>query len=212
MHTLVLCQGTPPSRQLLESCLEEADYFIAADGGVHTAREYGRRPDVVIGDLDSFRPGGEEPFPVIYDGDQETNDLEKALAHALGEGARSGTVLGATGRRLDQTLKNLSVLKQFDGRYERLRLRDDHGDTFLLARHATLRVPEETLISLFPLSGRVTGVTTEGLAWSLLSETLENGVRDGSSNRAVAEEVVIRHESGDLLVFVAGEYLYQPGS
>ncbi|MDZ7772529.1 MAG: thiamine diphosphokinase [Balneolaceae bacterium] len=212
MHALVLCHGTPPSQQLLDSCLQEADYFVAADGGALTARTYDRQPDVVIGDLDSFGPGDDEPFPVIFDGDQETNDLQKALAHALGEGARQGTVLGATGRRLDQTLKNLSVLKRFDGRFERLRLRDNHGDTFLLARHATLRVPEETLISLFPLSGRVTGVTTEGLAWSLDDETLENGVRDGSSNRAVAEKVVIRHESGDLLAFVAGDYLYQPAS
>lgn len=210
MHALILCHGTPPSLSLLDGCLEEADYFIAADGGALTAREYDRRPDAVIGDLDSFKPEEDEPFPVIFDGDQETNDLEKALGHALKEGADSATVLGASGRRLDQTLKNLSVLKRFDGRFNRLTFRDDHGDTFLLVRHSILRLPKETLISLLPLTGQVTGITTEGLAWPLESETLETGVRDGSSNRTVAEEVVIRYDSGDLLVFIAGEYHYEP--
>lgn len=206
MKTLVICNGTPPSRELFQRNLEEADLLIAADGGAHIALRYGHAPDVVTGDLDSYRPEGEEPFEVVENHDQETNDLEKALALALDRGAAESVIMAATGERVDQTLKNLSVLKRFDSRFRRLLIRDDHGDTFLLPRRASLRLPEETLVSLFPLSGRVTGITTEGLRYGLEDEALENGVRDGSSNRAAAEEVTIRYESGDLIAFIASEY------
>lgn len=206
MKTLILCNGAPPSRRLFHRNLKEAEYFIAADGGGLIARRYQRHPDVVVGDMDSYEPREEDPFPVIENRDQQTNDLEKALELALREGGREAVILGATGLRLDQTLKNLSVLKRFDDRFGRLLIRDDHGDTFLLPRRAGLELPKGSLVSLFPLSGRVGGITTEGLRYGLEDEALENGVRDGSSNRAVSRTVRIQHETGDLLIFIASEY------
>ncbi len=206
MKTLVICNGTPPSRELFQRNLEETDLLIAADGGAHIALRYGHTPDVVTGDLDSYRPKGEESFEVVENRDQETNDLEKALALGLDRGAAESVIMAATGKRVDQTLKNLSVLKRFDSHFRRLLIRDDHGDTFLLPRRTRLRLPEGTLVSLFPLSGRVTGITTEGLRYGLEDEALENGVRDGSSNRAAGEEVTITYESGDLIAFIASEY------
>lgn len=206
MKILVICNGSPPSRELFQRNLEESDLLIAADGGAHIALRHGHTPDVVTGDLDSYRPEGEEPFEIVKNRDQETNDLEKALALALDRGASESVIMAATGKRVDQTLKNLSVLKRFDSRFRRLLLRDDHGDTLLLPRRSRLRLPRGTLVSLFPLSGRVTGITTEGLRYGLDDEALENGVRDGSSNRAADEEVIIRYESGDLIAFIASEY------
>lgn len=206
MTILILCNGAPPSRRLFHQNLKEAEYFIAADGGGLIARRYQREPDVVVGDMDSYEPREEDPFPVIEEQDQETNDLEKALALALREGGREAVILGATGHRLDQTLKNLSVLKRFDDRFRRLLIRDDHGDAFLLPRRAELELPKGSLVSLFPLSGRVSGITTEGLRYGLEDEVLENGVRDGSSNRALKRTVRIEHETGDLLAFIASEY------
>lgn len=203
MKVLILCNGEPPTRDRFIRTLARCDRLIAADGGANVARGYGRMPDVVVGDMDSFSPEGGEPFEVIVDRDQETNDLEKALAVALRKGATEAVILGATGRRVDQTLKNLSVLKQFDSRFDRLLLRDNHGDTWLLPPTVTLELPVGRLVSLFPLSGTVTDIVTKGLKYPLRSESLENGVRDGSSNRVSSERVTISHGSGDLLIFIA---------
>lgn len=200
--TLVLCDGIPPSRPLFEDCREWADFFLAADGGAHTAIEFKSLPDVVIGDLDSYRPTNAEPYKVIFDPGQETNDLEKALTLALRENSTHILVLGATGRRLDHTLKNLSVLKKFDRRFEELRLKDDFGDTFLLPKTFSAEIPPGTGISLFPLSGEVTGITTKGLKYPLNDESLENGVRDGSSNEVIDSHVEISHRRGDLIIFI----------
>ncbi len=59
-----------------------------------------------------------------------------------------------------------------------------------------------SIVSLFPLSGEVKGIKTEGLKFSLNGETLKNGVRDGTSNETVQPEFSIKIEEGDLMVFV----------
>jgi thiamine pyrophosphokinase len=200
---LILCNGHPPSEQLFREYCTNADYFIAADGGGNIALNLGASPDVVIGDLDSFDKNRDEEFEIIFKPDQETNDLEKALQLARKERATHVQVLGATGLRLDQTLKNLSVLKQFDAHFEELRFRDNFGETRLIEKDFSEEIPIGTTISLFPLSGKVTGISTSGLKYPLKKEALENGVRDGSSNEVTSNPVQITYKKGDLLLFVA---------
>lgn len=203
MKTLIMCNGLSPSRNLFESCMEWADYFIAADGGANTARSFGKAPDMTIGDLDSFEAEEQDTDEVVYDSDQETNDLEKALKVAVDEGSSKVRVLGATGMRLDHTLKNLSVLKQFDPEFEELMLKDDFGDTFLLPKEFEMELEKGRQVSLFPLSGLANGIRTKGLKYALNDDFLKNGVKDGSSNEVVSSPVRITYEEGDLIIFIA---------
>lgn len=202
MKTLILCNGKPPSLELFNECRRWADFFIAADGGGNIAREFQSIPDVVIGDMDSFTKHESDDFEMVFDPDQETNDLEKALKRAISEGSRDVVVLGATGKRLDQTLKNLSVLKQFNDKFDSLIFRDNHLDTFLLPDNFSKDMKIGTQVSLFPLSGEVSGIQTKGLRFPLNNEKLINGVRDGSSNEVVGSPVHITHKKGDLLMLV----------
>lgn len=200
---LILCNGEPPSEKLFYKYRAKTDYFIAADGGANTARHLGYRPDVVIGDLDSFEDHDGDNFEVIHKPDQESNDLEKALTMALQKGGSHIFILGATGLRLDHTLKNLSVLKQFNHQFEDLFLIDNFGKSQILPNSFTKELPIGTSVSLFPLSGKVTNITTRGLKYLLEDENLENGVRDGSSNTVVSTPITITHKKGDLLFFEA---------
>ncbi len=204
MNTLILCNGEPPPVSLFEECLEWSQIFIAADGGANAAFNLGHLPDIIIGDMDSYVPIENFSAEIIHDPDQYSNDLEKALHLAKKKGAEMVKVLGATGLRLDQTLKNLSVLKQFDSQFEELIFLDEQGITKLLPQKYKADFPEGTSISLFPLSGKVTGISTQGLKYELDNGFLENGVHDGSSNRIVSNPVSIQHKKGDLLLFIAG--------
>ena len=132
MHVLIAGNGQPPDRKLFHRVLDTADLLIAADGGALWCLEYGVEPHLVIGDLDSFPTSHYPGITVVHDPDQETNDLEKALKAAMERGARSVTLLGATGRRLDQSLKNISVMAQFAPHFETLLMRDDTGWMCLL--------------------------------------------------------------------------------
>ncbi|WP_069129990.1 thiamine diphosphokinase [Rhodohalobacter halophilus] len=202
MNVVILCDGTPPKPEQLKKELKNSSLFIAADGGAFTADRMGVHPDVIIGDLDSYQKTGQEPGEVIHDPDQETNDLEKALAYAYKMEANHVTVFGATGKRLDHTLKNLSVLKQFHNQFESIIFKDRYSDLFLLPIHFETELPMKTTVSLFPLSGKVDGISTRGLKYSLTDGVLENGVQDGSSNETIENKIEIVHKKGDLLIFI----------
>jgi len=44
------------------------------------------------------------------------------------------------------------------------------------------------------------------LKYSLSNEFMENGVRDGSSNEAVSEDITIEYKSGALLLIIPVEW------
>jgi thiamine pyrophosphokinase len=202
MHAVIVSNGFPPGKELLEQELKTADLVIGADGGGNTLIRHGMRPDVVIGDLDSFhRPEGAN-FEIIHDPDQETNDLEKALSLAFKKEADTCTVLGAFGKRMDHSLKNLSVLKQFHTNFKELFYKDESLTARLVSSNFMGELPIGSIVSLYPLSGKVTGITTRGLKYPLKGESLENGIRDGTSNENVEREFSITVETGDLIVFI----------
>jgi len=188
---------------LVEQLLPGQELFIAADGGGNVARQLGLTPDIVIGDLDSYKQEPGDDIQVIKDDDQETNDLEKVLKYLVEQDCGEVVILGATGYRLDHTLKNLSVLKQFNARFDHIEIREKGGRTFLLPKECELEVAPNTPVSLFPLSGRVEGITTKGLEYPLKDDYLENGIRDGSSNIATENAVSITYKKGDLLIYIA---------
>lgn len=202
MKAIIICDGEPPSKTRIEAEYKQASLLIAADGGAHAAAKLGFRPDVIVGDLDSYTPTGNESALVIPDPDQETNDLEKALNYAKKESVSSVIVFGATGKRIDHTLKNLSVLLQFHNQFESICFVDRYSTIRLIQSPFKENFPLRTSVSLFPLSGRVDGITTNGLKYSLTNGTLQNGVQDGSSNETIKKTVEIHYKKGDLLLIV----------
>jgi len=199
MRILILANGESPPRLLLEKLLSRCDYYIATDGAGNTTSMLGIPADLIIGDLDSYRTEAAYQGRMIHDPDQETNDLEKALHHAASMNATRVDVLGASGGRLDHTLKNLSVLQQMNNRFDRLAFFDQTLYSRILPQDFSISLPPDHLVSLFPLSGKVTGITTSGLTFPLHDEDLENGRRDGSSNKTQDGDIRIQHTSGTLL-------------
>lgn len=202
MRALIVCGGTPPSKKLLRNEIEQANLIIGADSGAHTIIGHGFTPDIVIGDLDSFHYANHEGMNVLHDPDQETNDLEKALAYALTKGATDCVVLGTLGKRIDHTVKNLSVLKKFNKKFSTIVYRDDYGDTGLITSPYSVKLPVGTVVSFMPLSGKATNITTKGVLYPLFGESLEIGGRDGTSNTTTEEIMSVTFDDGDLAVFI----------
>jgi thiamine pyrophosphokinase len=92
------------------------DRVIAADYGAHHARAWGWPVHLLVGDLDSL-PATEaaalraEGIPIISaPQSKDETDLELALAHALGGGAREIVICAALGGRADHLLANVLLL------------------------------------------------------------------------------------------------------
>lgn len=203
MNVVILCDGTPPPVSMIkeELAAQKNSLFIAADGGALVAEKMSLQPDIIIGDLDSYTPDGTERAEVIRVPDQESNDLEKALHEAVKRGAKTAVVFGATGKQLDHTLKNLSVLLRFHPILDDIRFKDRYSEMEIITSPFKRTMEPGTTISLFPLSGTVHGITTRGLKYPLYGEELKNGSRDGDSNVVTESVVEIDYEEGDLLLF-----------
>ena len=125
---VVVANGLFPTGQQALELLRQAEFVVACDGAV-IGLENGRLPDAVVGDLDSLP----EPVRNRYSDrihrvkDQETNDLTKAVNYVKTLGFREVLILGATGRREDHTLGNISLLAQYVTEFERVEMVSDFG-------------------------------------------------------------------------------------
>ncbi len=207
--TRAIVVGGAPVRPgaLVEAAFAGAALIVAADSGAATVTRMGRRPDVVIGDMDSIDPqllerlraeGVEiaaHPAPGLR------TDMHVAILAALERGATSVTILGAIGgERLDHSIANLLLLGSDDFAAARLRLVDGADEAHVVRDQVTLAGEPHELVSLLPLTHDASGVTTEGLRYPLVDATLPRASTLGVSNEMTAAAARVSLRGGVLLV------------
>lgn len=189
--------------------LDAADLVIAADGGAASLHALGRRPDRLVGDLDSTDASlvadlEADGVPVDrHPPDKDATDTELALDAAIGGGATELIVLGALGGdRIDHELANLLLLA--DPRLATIGARIAHGATTVrvvrAGASARLSGASGDLVSLLPLGGDAHGVTTDGLRWPLAGATLRFGASRGVSNEITTSPASVSLERGLLVI------------
>jgi thiamine pyrophosphokinase len=188
-----------------------ADLVIAADGGAVFLETVGRRPDVLVGDLDSIDAALVERLAAAgvaverHPAAKDATDAELAIDRAVEAGARRITVIGAfAGKRLDHELANLLLLTDRAWAEATDDLRMVRGGTTVRALHGPGRLAIEAdvgaTVSLLPLGGDATGVLTTGLRFPLDGEPLRLGRSRGLSNEVVDAPASVALEAGVLLV------------
>jgi thiamine pyrophosphokinase len=212
---LVVANGDPPSLASLEPWLAteqpaEPLLVIAADGGALNAERLGLRPDVIVGDADSLpaeavarlRDDGVEVR--IHPTDKDRSDTELAVGEAIERGARRLLIVGGLGGlRLDHALANLLLLTLPELAGHDVALLDERSSVRTMGPGASqlgLRGRPGDLVSLLPLSQAVAGVVTDGLAYRLDGESLEQGRTRGLSNVMIDERATVQISDGRLAV------------
>jgi thiamine pyrophosphokinase len=139
---------------------------------------------------------------VVHPRAKDQTDLEVALTYAAAEGAREIVVLGAFGGRLDHTLANILLLVLPQLVRVAVWLVDDRQEIVLVqsGQRVTVDGQPRDLVSLLPLAGDASGVTTTGLAWELDGDRLCFGFSRGVSNEMTTSEAGIEVEEGLVLV------------
>jgi len=207
-HALIICNGEMPSQNLLTPLLKKKPFIICADGGANKARAFNILPHFIIGDLDSITQKTRYYFssvPIVHNADQNSTDLEKALNHLLVNSFSSATIIGATGDRPDHTMANFSILMKYHRKIS-LQFFDERCTAQIVHRKIRFSAEIGQQISLLPM-GKCSGITTQGLKFPLKNESLELGVREGSSNEAVKNIISIAVKTGSLLLFTIHSHI-----
>lgn len=111
---------------------EDAGYSfftVCCDGAADRYLASGRVPDRIVGDGDSLSVENQKRYASIirYNPDQETNDQTKAVNYLMEKGFRRIAIVGATGRREDHTLGNISLLMEYMRMGAEVRMYTDYG-------------------------------------------------------------------------------------
>ena len=122
---IILCDGEFPARGPALKALKDAQKqksgytVIACDGAILSLLKNGMDSDYIVGDMDTLPKKWQAKFKdrIHREDEQDFNDLAKAFRFALeliaGENDYSIIILGATGKREDHALGNISYLPVF---------------------------------------------------------------------------------------------------
>ena len=199
-ETVILADGSFPQNQVPIGLLRDAKRIICCDGSVKNLLEAGLEPFAIVGDLDTVT---EEIFlryrNILYrDSDQDTNDLTKAFRWCCERGYREISILGATGKREDHTLGNVSLLAEYV-RDAYIIMVTDTGIFTPFMKSCKIESFPGQQVSIFSVNPE-TRITSSGLKYKLESLKLQNWWR-GTLNEATGNSFELMFETGPIIVY-----------
>lgn len=215
MKSIVLYLGGNGPSVLPEHIdMDNVAKVIAADSGIELAQQHNIKTDLLVGDLDSVSESALESARqtgveiLTYNKDKDQTDFELALEEVKKIDIEHLIIIGGGGQRTDHLLANLSVLA---GTQTKEYFTDIYFVEEILYvcrsnQPRKLKIENGSTVSLIPINGSVSGVTTIGFKWELENATLDSSYSLGVSNINIKEHVEIEVKSGFLLIVVQNNY------
>lgn len=198
-EAVILANGEYPTHVLPLKILEEAKFVVCCDGAANEYILRGHTPDIIIGDGDSLSPENKTRFSDIihHIADQETNDQTKAVHFLQEKGYQRIAIVGATGKREDHTLGNISLLLDYMKSGMEVRTVTDYGVFIPASGTQTFVSHTGQQISIINFGAK--GLKGEGLVYPLSDFT---NWWQGTLNEATSNRFTIQG-TGEYLVFLA---------
>ena len=186
--TVILADGDFPVHAVPVGLLKRAARVVCCDGAACALLARGREPDLIVGDLDSLPPTIKEKWTdrTVHFTEQESNDLSKAFRCCTARNWHNIIILGATGKREDHTLGNLSLLAEYAQIVPDIRMVTDHGILSVARGQQRFKAVPGQQISLIAIDPG-TRVTARGLKYPLEDLAL-NMWWQGTLNEALEDE------------------------
>jgi thiamine pyrophosphokinase len=199
---IILANGSFPTHKIALSVLHTATQIICCDGATQNLINYGLKPNLIIGDLDSISSEIRKKYSdiIIQDKCQDTNDLTKAVNWCVANNISEITILGATGKREDHTLGNISLLMDYS-KLLNVKMISDFGIFTAISKSTKFKSFVGQQISIFSLEPE-TEITSENLKFPLQKLKLKS-LWMGTLNEALSNNFSINFENGKIIVFQA---------
>ena len=195
---VVLAGGDYPTAQQPLEILHGAEYVVCCDGAADRYIALGHTPDAIVGDGDSISVTNREKFAsrLHIVGEQESNDQTKAVRFLMSQGKRRIAIVGATGRREDHTIGNISLLMEYMRMGVEVRSYTDYGVFVPCNGTCTFPCRPGQQVSVFNFTAH--GLCAHGLAYPLYDFTTW---WQGTLNRCTGTTLTIEAQGEYLLFF-----------
>ena len=198
VDVIILANGDYPSADVPVQLLKEAPYVVCCDGGANEYIEKGYTPDIIIGDGDSLSEENRRLYAdlIHHNPDQETNDQTKAIQFLLSQGKKRIAIVGATGKREDHTIGNISLLMEYMRMGVEVCMYTDYGVFVPCKDTCVFECRPGQQVSIFNFTAK--GLKSKGLAYPIYVFT---SWWQGTLNRCTDASFTIEAE-GEYLVFL----------
>ncbi len=198
--TVVMAHGAFPSHPAAMSALRNAKTVVCCDGAIDNLLQFGVEPTYIVGDLDSISPEQQARFAdrLHQFSEQEHNDLTKAISFCKENGHTNITILGATGKREDHTLGNISLLADYADEVN-VQMITDYGVMNAISNSTVFESYAGQQVSIFRLSEKIS-ITLENLKFPLHNSPLQK-LWMGTLNEALGASFAINFFEGKIVVF-----------
>ena len=198
VDVIILANGDYPSADVPVQLLKEAPYVVCCDGGANEYIEKGYTPDIIIGDGDSLSEENRRLYAdlIHHNPDQETNDQTKAIQFLLSQGKKRIAIVGATGKREDHTIGNISLLMEYMRMGVEVCMYTDYGVFVPCKDTCVFECRPGQQVSIFNFTAK--GLKSKGLAYPIYDFT---SWWQGTLNRCTDASFTIEAE-GEYLVFL----------
>lgn len=189
-ETVILANGEFPTHIIPLSILNHCDYLVCCDGATNNLDKTDKAPDAIVGDCDSLSDENKSRFADIIHriAEQETNDLTKAVHFCLKQGRIKITILGATGKREDHTIANISLLCEYM-KHCNVEMITDYGSFVSIDSDSVFESQKGQQVSLFCIDKCT--ISSENLAYPINNQLFTNWWQ-ATLNEATDNEFTIK--------------------
>ncbi|MEE1060517.1 MAG: thiamine diphosphokinase [Ruminococcus sp.] len=201
----VIIAGSPDTNtDFIRKTVGEDDYLICADKGLSFANKAGLKPNLVVGDFDSYK--GKLPTDceiVSLNRKKDDTDTMHAIDIAFERGHKNFLLLGATGGRIDHTIANISALMYINNKGGRGDiLSHDEYIRFLPDGDYMFHGLHGLTFSVFPFGCKNVYVSISGAEYPLDNFCLTAETPLGISNVFTSDESKIKISDGNAIIII----------
>ena len=195
---VIVAGGEFPTAALPLEILHGAPFVACCDGAADRYIATGLVPDAIVGDGDSISAGNRQKYAHLLHiiSEQETNDQTKAVRYLMEKGMHRIAIVGATGKREDHTIGNISLLIEYARAGANVRSFTDYGVFIPCNGTTTHRCRKGQQVSIFSITAH--RLSAEGLLYPIYDF---NNWWQGTLNECTGEEFTI-NAKGEYLLFI----------
>lgn len=214
---VIICDGVFPKSEYPRYLIRTADFIICCDGALqkflrNSEGIFGeeRLPDLVIGDMDTLPSSYRKKYAdiIVTVDEQDHNDQTKAFRWVMEnlDGVEEILILGATGKREDHTIGNISLLMEYARTFDleqkdiHVEMVSDNSTIFAVTDTTDIECGEGRSVSVFSPDNSLR-IKSDGLKWPLDEVVFDNWWK-ATLNRATKDTVHLElsHKSIALII------------
>lgn len=200
-NTVIVADGTFPTHEISLGYLKNAGRIICCDGSTENLLKAGFEPEAIVGDMDSLKDEIAYRFAdrIFIDESQETNDLTKAVIWCCKMSYNDIVIVGATGKREDHTIGNISLLTDY-AKDINVKMVTDTGIFLPFLKSCLVSSFPGQQVSIFSIDPE-TEISSQGLRYPLDMEKIKNWWV-ATLNEALGDSFTLEFNHGRVIVYL----------